>query len=248
MARELHNKSKKNVIILTSGLAGSSALAELIARLGYWNGDSTIKKQDYDTWENTELVALNKKIIENARLPQDWTMVSNPSFVKSVEHKFSSMEKIPMKTFIDKCNSHAPWVWKDPRLWLTIRSWRKFIDLSNTVFLVIRRDPLQAWMSATLRRQIQTYQYLKHYDDVIYKTIEDFIAKNDANHLNILYEDLICVPNTVIGEINDAIGTQITINDFRSVFRGQLYRKQHGIKSFFAACAIYLRNYRHRYR
>jgi hypothetical protein len=46
---------RKNVIILTSGLSGSSVLAGLIANAGYWVGDETFKKDDYDTFENREL-------------------------------------------------------------------------------------------------------------------------------------------------------------------------------------------------
>ena len=47
-----------NTIILTSGLTGSSVLTGLLARGGFWAGDRTAKKKDYDTFENEELIRL----------------------------------------------------------------------------------------------------------------------------------------------------------------------------------------------
>jgi hypothetical protein len=55
----------QNVIVLTSGLSGSSVLTSLVAKAGYWTGE-THKKHDYDTYENTELLDLNLKILAPA--------------------------------------------------------------------------------------------------------------------------------------------------------------------------------------
>ena len=48
---------KKNVIILTSGMSGSSVLANLISQAGYWLGDET-SKAPFETYENKELIDL----------------------------------------------------------------------------------------------------------------------------------------------------------------------------------------------
>src|SRR5690242_9748399 len=57
--------SNSNVIILTSGLTGSSVLTGLIARAGYWTGSQTFKKE-YDTFENVELIRLNRDLFAAA--------------------------------------------------------------------------------------------------------------------------------------------------------------------------------------
>ena len=43
-----------NVIILTGGLTGSSVLAGVLAAAGYWSGEDTFKKRDYNTYENAD--------------------------------------------------------------------------------------------------------------------------------------------------------------------------------------------------
>ncbi len=58
---------KRNVIILTSGLTGSSVLSGLISRGGFWTGD-THKKEDYDTYENKRLIELNLSLIPPSQL------------------------------------------------------------------------------------------------------------------------------------------------------------------------------------
>ncbi len=58
--------SAKSVVILTSGLSGSSVLAGLLVRAGFWPGSETFKKQDYETFENCELIRLNMRLIQQA--------------------------------------------------------------------------------------------------------------------------------------------------------------------------------------
>src|ERR1700686_3366711 len=69
---------KHNVIILTSGLTGSSVLTGLIARAGYWPGDRTHKKKEFDTYENEELIDLNRRIFEQANYHGNYLMDFSP--------------------------------------------------------------------------------------------------------------------------------------------------------------------------
>ena len=55
-----------NVIILTGGLTGSSALAGLLAAAGFWSGENTFRKRDYNTYENSELIRLNRQLMQRA--------------------------------------------------------------------------------------------------------------------------------------------------------------------------------------
>ena len=64
--REAGNRTD-NVIILTGGLTGSSALAGLLTEAGYWCGEDTFKKSDYNTYENAELIALNRRQSSESR-------------------------------------------------------------------------------------------------------------------------------------------------------------------------------------
>lgn len=240
---------RKNVIILTVGLAGSSVLAAMLSQAGYWVGEETFKKEgDYNTWENLELVRLNKQIIEAVGFKEDWTMEFEPDYISRMEQGFNALDPEPYRAFVAHCNQHQPWIWKDPRLWLTMRYWQRFLETDKLFFLVIRREHTQAWISTTLRRQIQSMGYLKRYSDGINGTILDFLTGQGLAHTVVQYEELLMQPEAVIKRINQGAGTALTFDNFKAIFHGRLHRKQHGLKSFLKASAIYLKNYGERYR
>lgn len=53
-----------SIIILTHGWTGSSVFSGLLGRAGYWLGEATAKKSDYDTFENAGSVRLNQRWME----------------------------------------------------------------------------------------------------------------------------------------------------------------------------------------
>ena len=63
-----------NVIILTGGLTGSSALAGLLSAAGFWSGEGTFRKRDYDTYENSELIRLNRQLLKRVGAGEEYTM------------------------------------------------------------------------------------------------------------------------------------------------------------------------------
>ncbi len=234
---------RKNVVVLTGGLAGSSVVTALLARDGLWPGDQTFKKNDYDTWENQGLIDLNKHLLAEAGIADDWTMRFRPGDIDRVAALADRVDPVPFADFARACDAHAPWVWKDPRLWLTIRFWRPFLNLTDTAFIVVRRDPLQSWISTTLRRQIQSPRHARAYEDGIHASLIGFLNDADGGYLDLRYEDLLTRPEAAIAAINDLSGTHLDIDHLKQVFRGRLYRRQHGWFNLAKAAAIYLKNY-----
>src|SRR5438105_1658760 len=135
----------RNLIILTSGLTGSSVLTGLISRAGYWTGDSTQQKPDYNTFENHELVKLNLNLLELAALKSSYHTHFSQRAVDHIASLLSRIDLEPYRSFIRKCNDHSPWVWKDPRLWMTIRFWKNLIDVDNCSFILLTRGYFQCW-------------------------------------------------------------------------------------------------------
>lgn len=238
----------KNIIVLTAGLTGSSVLTSLFAKTGYWVGDATKKKSDYDTWENSKLVEINDNILQQAGFFENWVMEFKPEYITRIVNAGSTLDPESLDNFIKTCSQHQPWIWKDPRLWLTIRHWIPFIPKENLCFIVLRREPLQAWISGTIRRQIQTLDYLKRYYGGIHQTMLEFLEQEQLSYIDISYEQLILEPEFNLARINALAGTQLGLNHFKSVFKGKLYQRQHGLLSFLKAAAIYLKNYSARYK
>ena len=239
---------RKNVIILTNGLSGSSVLTGLIARGGFWTGEQTFKKKDYDTYENQQLVDLNKQLFADVDFTSNYEMLFDPAFLQPFVEARGRVDDAPYRAFLEKLNNHQPWIWKDPRLWLTIHYWKHLIDFEQVQFVHLTRDPLQTWISVTIRRQIQTLDYLRRYMHGIRDSIRGFVAANDLPCLELNYEQMLVQPENTIQQINEYLTTELTLDDLRAIYHGELYKKPRDTRDFVKAGLIYLKNYGQRYR
>ena len=236
-----------NAIVLTSGLTGSSVLAGLISRGGYWLGDSTMKKEDYDTYENMELVQLNQKLIKEAGYSGNYLLDFSPEAIQRIGGLHGQIDPRPYQEFLKKCNEHRPWIWKDPRLWLTIRYWQNLLDLNDCRFISLTRGLGQLWVSATLRRQIRSYGYSKTYERRIQASVLDFFKETHSPYLNVRYEGLIRHPAATLNQLNAHLDTQLTVEDLKSVYYKPLYENpKPSFKNYVKAVLIYLKNYSER--
>jgi hypothetical protein len=240
---------RSNVIMLTAGLAGSSLVTGLLAQRGkYWLGDETFKKQDYDTFENMELVQLNERMFDDVGFDGDYMHRFQGWPIELITRASAQMDSTPYRAFIEKCERHAPWIWKDPRLWLTIRAWIEWLPMENTRLLLVTRDPWQNWVSVTLRRQIQTFEHSRWYNQRIEDTLRDFLRVYGLDALEIRYDELVRHPEREIERINAFLDLDLTVDDLRAVYRGQLYRLPKSWRDYLRAMLIYAKNYRHRLR
>jgi hypothetical protein len=216
----------------------------MFEQAGYWPGDSTLKKKDYDTKENAELVDLNRKILSSVGFDGNRKSDFRPEDADFVRQNADKLDPEPFSAFVEKCNRNQPWVWKDPRLTLTIRWWRQFLDLSEVVFPIIYRDTIQGWTSAALRYSIRSPVQSYKYRQGIRRYLVDFTESENADYLEVLYEDLIQRPEQTIERLNHLASSDLTASDFYSIFRGTPGRRQHGAKDIIRATLLYLANFR----
>jgi hypothetical protein len=231
----------KNVVILTSGLSGSSPLTGLLTRAGYWTG-STFKKSDYDTYENVDLIELNKRIFREANFDGK-TDTFSAEAIDRIASLGETVDSRPFRDFVRSCNEHRPWIWKDPRLWLTIRFWNRFLDLDSTSFLLLTREDTQAWISMIIRRQIWTYACCKRYAHQINASIEQFLRDSGTNYHELCFEELIVRPHETISALNGFLGTHLGVEDLEAIYTKPLYRRPRGFGDFVKASLIYAKNY-----
>lgn len=235
--------NKKNVIVLTYGLSGSSVLTGLLVRGGYWPGGKTYVKPDYDTFENLKLIELNKKLFAAAQFHGNYENAYSNEALEAITRLRETQDPTPYRQLIAECNAHAPWVWKDPRLWLTIRFWAEFLDFDSIRFLVLTRTPLQSWISYNLRRQVQSYAYARRYCEQIEASIAQFLDERRLSRLELLFDDLIMRPEPTIGRINDYLGTTLAVSDLEAVYNQPLRKSPRSVLDLAKAALIYARNY-----
>jgi len=235
---------RPNVIILTSGLTGSSVLAGLLARAGYWTGDKTHKKQDYDTHENQELIELNLRIFQEIDYRGDYLVQFSPEAIRRAAGLRNPSCEDACRAFIRKCSAHEPWLWKDPRLWMTVHFWKSLMDLKECKFIVLERNYWQMWISTMLRRQIVTYRRSRRYEQDIKDSAVQFLKDHGLDYLSLRYEDLIVHPSETIGSLNNFLGANLTIDELKQVYHKPLYKTPvSSFREHVKAFLIYAKNY-----
>lgn len=239
---------RKNVIILTHGWTGSSVFTALIARAGYWYGEDTFQKIDYNTYENLELIELNKRMLRELGFGSDHEHEFDADEILRLAENSKSIELSPYREFVTRCNENSPWIWKDPRLTWTIRVWASLLDLENVAFIILTRDDEQAWISSNLRRHIQSRRFTHAYNHGITDSLKHFLSQANKDFLELEFEDLLLRPENTIVDINQHLGTQLALADLTNIYNKRLYRKSNGLREKIKATAIYLKNYGQRYR
>jgi len=236
-------KQKPNVILLTSGLSGSSVLTGLIARAGYWTGKSTFKKE-YDTYENQELIDLDLQLIRHADYTGNYTMEFSADAIARIASLSNNIDDRLFRQFLQTCSQHRPWIWKDPRLWLTIGFWRNLLNLEECRFILLSRSLPNSWVSSTLRRQIRSYRSLKRYEQSIRDSITDFLKSNGLPYLHITFENLVACPEETIRDLNAYLGTDLTVEDLAAVYSKPSYAApRSSVIDYVKAVFIYIKNY-----
>lgn len=216
----------------------------MICRAGYWAGESTQKKEDYDTYENKELIRLNRNLLGLARYTGNYTIEFSEEALARIGCLAGTIDDREYKLFIERCNQHRPWIWKDPRLWLTIRFWKSLLDLEDCRFIVLTRGFMQSWISAILRRQIRTYRDYTAYEKRIKSSVLGFLSENNLPYLHMRYEDLIVRPAKSLCEVNEFLGSALTVEDLKSVYHKPLFKNPRPpILNYAKAMLIYLKNY-----
>jgi hypothetical protein len=236
----------KNVIILTHGWTGSSVFAGLLGRAGYWLGSETVVKPDYNTFENAELVKMNRQLLSTLAPELNFEHRFDPTDVARIAHAAASIDLAPYRAFVDCCTAHGPWVWKDPRLTWTIRIWERVLDLENVAGLVLERDEVQAWITANNRRHVQSRAFTRQYNDGITAANRQFLDDHNLSKLEVTFEDLLLQPRSTLGLMNCVFGTRISMEDLKAVYTRPLFTLSRNRLDYLKALLIYLKNYRER--
>ncbi len=237
-----------NVVILTVGWTGSSVLAGLLSAAGFWTG-TTVRNTDYNTFENAELVRLNRKLLTMAGIGESYATQFHPEWYAKVERLAHTVNHSQFVAFIDECTSHAPWLWKDPRLWVTMGFWKHLLPTENVKYLLLTRESLQAWISCTLRRQIQTFGHLRRYNASTEGAMRRFLTDQSVPHLHVVYEDLQLRADHELARLSKFLEAPVAPRHLLAIHdSGKLNGRKRGIKDFCKAVLIHAKNYGERLR
>ena len=239
-----------NVIILTTGISGSSVITGFLAKSGFWAGEDTVFKDNitgkYDTYENKQLVTLDDALIKNAGIEFDHKSYYDKNSRSIFNRIYKETDTIKYNKFIEECNSHSPWIWKDPRLFLTIGFWKNCLDLNTTRVIVIHRNSYELWKSQMSKRIIYSYRYLKKSEDKSRQELLNYLDSNKFSFISLEYDQFTSDPATSINELSRFIGTDLKKETWDEIYRPPA--KHSHYKRTALAYLVYLKNYKNRIR
>ncbi len=174
----------KNIIILGSGRSGTSSLAGLFAKSGYYMGKNLYpgrKTNPKGFFEAMEINSLNEEILKKS-LPGRKKLFGK-EYRKHLPTKNQRwLAKMPLghnlKVGEDEIAriktqcAQQPFCYKDPRFSYTIPAWRPYMDLENTVFLVIFRHPFNT--ATSIMNEIRDSKYLHDFNFKMEDALEVF--------------------------------------------------------------------------
>lgn len=238
-------------MILTTGLSGSSVLTGVITQAGYWCGDKTEYKDNntgqYETYENSQFVQLNVRLVELLGIEFDSKSWYDESLRDKFTQLYSDIDLSDFQKFITDCSEHQTWVLKDPKLWLTIGFWLQIFQQQEIQVVILTRNINQLWVSQTSKRIIYDYSFLKNSEQKSKIGLIDFLNANNVEYLELEYDQLLRKTKKYLGRLNEFLTTDLSLNDWFSI-----YKKQKNSSVFFSreikAILIYLKNYSLRIR
>lgn len=226
-------------------------LTGLLAQAGFWTGKDTVIKDNstgkYDTYENSQLVELNKLILSGLGEKAD----NNFWYRNDVRNKLNQLSQPQLDqeiiSFVEECSTHMPWVWKDPILWQTLGFWLKYLDTSQLKIIVLYRRSFPLWISQTSKRIIYDYADLKAAEKTARVELLKFLHHNDLDYQEVEYDLLTARPAEVIYQLNKFLSTQLNVTNWNRIYHNPLTYFGN-IKRNILALLIYLKNYSQRIR
>lgn len=152
--RVIKDDKMKSCLILGSGRSGTSMVAGILSKSGYYMGENLYPKDEGNPkgyFENAYINGINEEILAQItpRRPPgiigDLFFRSRPKYwqqwvsVVPTDTKIRCPEDV--KRRIQEMVAHSPFCFKDPRFSYTLPAWRPYLD-EETVFIVVFRDPL----------------------------------------------------------------------------------------------------------
>lgn len=227
-------------MIFTTGAAGSSVLTGILARQGFYLGRQTAKL-DFDTFENADLVALNMKLLRlSGYLHRDANDLPPPD-VQKLEDLAETIDVTRYLQFLEECEAHRPWIWKDPRLTYTIHFWKRLMAFDDVNILVMSREFAQAYAGLILKRRV--YMHPGEYRQILnnyHKSLKRFLGQfGGHNVLELTFEEFLLHPSRCIDRMNAHFGTTLSMDDVTTVYRGPLFRKRYSTSDYVRAVLQY---------
>jgi hypothetical protein len=210
----------KNIVIVGPPRSGTSLTSGIFAGQGYFAGEQLRSGDDYNPFgyfEDEALVEANVRIFRDV----DFHFHNTWMFAPIADSQIASISQLPVedcdRLLVAACGEHSPWMWKDPRLCMTLSYWANVIDWTNAGVVLTQRNAedvywsfrRKGWCSAGNVQRDKTIERIEKHASNAQATID----RLKIPHISIEYNEYHQQPEAVANRINEFAGLELTTDD-----------------------------------
>ncbi len=215
----------KNVIVLGAPRSGTSLTSGIFARQGYFVGDAArpaVKRGDdynpFGYFEADDLIERNVALFRRVGYQPHNTWLFDPISDDAISRIADLSPDHADRELLAGYNTHSPWLWKDPRLCITLSYWVRLLDPSTSVAILILRDPEDVYWSFRRKGWCEAGESAKRAAlariEQHTRAAEAAVQRLTIPQLTIAYDDFRIRPHDLAAQISELAGLRLTPEDF----------------------------------
>ncbi len=230
----------KSVIVIGTPRSGTSLTSAVFARLGYHIGTigsewmrSGDEGNPFGYFEADDLIERNVALFRRAGYREHNTWLSDPITDEQIRSIAQLKPSEADRRWVEEYEKNAPWLWKEPRLTLTLGYWWQLVDPERTAVVVLNRDIDESVLSFQRLHWIGDSAYER--DEIRRRILqhrraaEEAIERHGLPHIQIDFGDYFLRPAEVAKRLSEWCGVDIGPGDLNvkpelnhGSFRGRL--------------------------
>jgi hypothetical protein len=212
------SRTVRNILIVGAPRSGTSLTAGAFARHGYFIGrieEEHMREGDagnpFGYFEADDVIDANVELFEAAGFPHHNTWLFDEIGEDAIRRIDELEPRGEHRKLMALYDTHAPWVWKDPRLCFTLGYWWKIVDPARTGVVLVRRDFDQIYTSFRRRgwcREGEAVRAaLEERIERHLQAAQETIQRLDIPHIAVEYAECTEDPEAVSRHLTEFTGT-----------------------------------------
>ncbi len=222
--------AKKNILIVGMARSGTSLASSIFARNGYHVGNIANEQfRDGDAnnpfgyFEADDLIEKNIELFQRAGFHHHNTWKYEHISAESIAALAQMQPTYADRLFLQRYQSHSPWMWKDPRLCFTLAFWWKLLDPATTGVLLTVRNPEEIYRSLVrgglYKRGASARDNMLKRAEQHFQVVRAAVDELGIPHITVDYSEYFDQPDTVAKRIGKFCGLSLS-SDELNVHKG----------------------------
>lgn len=222
--RDAIQGAPRNIIVIGAPRSGTSLTTSVFARKGYHVGpieDDAVRAGDehnpFGYFEADDVINQNVALFRRVGYAEHNTWLEKPISDAQVVALAGLEPSDQDREFLETYAARAPWVWKDPRLTLTLAYWWQLMDPMTTGVVFAARDIedilrsflRMGWCKDTERSRTEALRRIHQH----LKAARDAMAAHHIPHITIDYREYVEDPKGVAERLSAFCRIPVSVAD-----------------------------------